>query len=63
MEYIEKCVSCGSENLIGVEYAWDSPNNYDGISEWNCLDCKKRFGRWTNKELIGDEEEKRYGGN
>ncbi len=45
-----------------VEYSWDNPNHYDGISEIGCHDCKKRYGRWSKRELKGDEEEPRYGG-
>lgn len=25
--------------LIGIEYSYDHPNYYDGISEWQCPDC------------------------
>lgn len=28
----EKCKKCGSENIIMIEYSWDSPEHYDGIS-------------------------------
>ena len=47
--------------MIGVEYAYDSPNHYDGISEWLCLDCNIRIGRWSGKELGEGEEELKYG--
>jgi hypothetical protein len=47
--------------MIGVEYAYGSPNRYDGVSEWLCPKCHYREGRWSGKELKGDEEEPRYG--
>lgn len=57
-----KCKKCGSENIIMVEYSWDSPERYDGVSEIKCNDCGARFGRWSGKELAKGELEKRYGG-
>lgn len=47
--------------VILIEYDYTSPNHYDGVSEIRCLDCNKRFGRWTKKELINNEEETRFG--
>lgn len=44
-----------------VEYSWDDPYHYDGISEIYCYECKKRFGRWSKKELAEGEKEPRYG--
>lgn len=58
---MEKCLKCGSTNIMGVEYGYPSKEAYDGISEWQCLDCKVRIGRWSGKELKDNEEEKRYG--
>lgn len=45
------CRRCGSKNAIMVEYSWESPEHYDGISEYKCLDCDTRIGRWTGQEL------------
>ncbi len=59
---MEKCSKCGSKNIVAVEYSWDSPEHYDGISEIQCLDCGVRIGRWSGKELKDGEAEKRYGG-
>ncbi|EKE19660.1 MAG: hypothetical protein ACD_8C00124G0009 [uncultured bacterium] len=59
---MEKCSKCGSKNIGGVEYNYTSPERYDGISEWVCLDCGFRVGRWSGKELKDGEIEKRYGG-
>ncbi|MEI6379078.1 MAG: hypothetical protein WCO55_05440 [Candidatus Falkowbacteria bacterium] len=57
----KKCQKCGSAHIVGLEYAWPSPESYDGVSEWDCRDCKARFGRWSGKELAEGEIEKRYG--
>jgi len=58
----EKCKKCGSENIVMVEYDYNSPERYDGISEIDCKDCGARFGRWSGKELKEGEIEKRWGG-
>lgn len=58
----EKCKKCGSTNIMMVEYSWDSPEHYDGISEIACQACGARFGRWSSKELAEGEVEKRFGG-
>lgn len=55
---MEKCKKCGSENIILVEYPYDNPNYYDGISEIFCSSCKTRIGRWSGKELADGEFEK-----
>lgn len=57
----EKCKKCGSKNIVMVEYAPGSPERYDGISEVDCKDCGARFGRWSGKELIKGEIEKKFG--
>ena len=56
-----KC-RCGSEKITSIQYAWNVPEHYNGISEWRCEDCKTRFGRWTGKVLTGNEREKINGG-
>jgi len=56
----EKCKKCESKNIILVEYPWDSPDHYDGVSEIKCNDCGARFGRWSGKELSEGEIEKRF---
>lgn len=55
---------CGHDDRhkIGIEYPLIDPHHYDGISEWRCSKCRKRWGRWTGKELTGKEQEPRYGG-
>jgi hypothetical protein len=57
----ETCKKCGSKNIVMVEYSWDSPEYYDGISEVKCNDCGVRIGVWSGKELAEGEVEKRLG--
>ena len=52
------CKKCRSESIVMVEYSWDSPEHYDGVSEIECRSCSARFGRWTGKELAEGEFEK-----
>lgn len=53
---------CTNGKPIGVEYCYASENYYDGVSEWMCNQCQRRWGRWSGRELAGDEEELRFGG-
>jgi hypothetical protein len=59
-----KC-ECKEKYQMGVQYGrvWteENPNHYDGVSEWECSMCGRRWGRWTGKELQEGEQEKRYG--
>lgn len=48
---------CSEEFVLGVEYRLTT-EDYDGISEWRCTKCGKRWGRWTGKELKDGELEK-----
>ena len=57
------CKKCQSKNVVFVEYAWDHPEHYDGVSEIHCLACGARFGIWSGKELGPDESERRPGRN
>jgi hypothetical protein len=34
--------------LVGVEI----PEKYDGISYWECPDCKTQWDRWTNLQVL-----------
>ncbi len=49
--------------MENVEYWYDSPYRYDGISEHVCMNkkCGARYGRWTGKELKNGEREPPYG--
>ena len=56
---METCQKCGSENIIAIEYPWNDPDHYDGVSEFMCNDCNVRIGRWSGKKLKEGESEKR----
>ena len=62
---MKKCKKCGSKNIISIEYFYSKniPDEhlYDGISEFRCQDCGFRIGRWSGRELKGDDYERRYG--
>lgn len=47
-----------SINVLGIEYLY----GYDGVSEWQCLNCGARYGRWSGKLLAEGETEKMFGG-
>lgn len=51
------CPKCGSKNYFGVEYSYDDPKHYDGVSEWQCGPCNFRQGRFSGKELTGTDQE------
>lgn len=61
-EKVSEVAPAHYSRLIGVEYAYGSPNRYDGVSEWLCPDCGYREGRWTGRELAEGESEPRFGG-
>lgn len=58
---MKKCPRCNGTNIVGVEYNYTDPYRYDGISEWDCMDCKYRQGRWTEKELKDGVQEPPFG--
>lgn len=58
----EPCTECGKKDWLGQQYRYDSPNHFDGVSEWRCQNCNARFGRWTHKLLGVGETERPYGG-
>lgn len=35
--------------LIGIELPYDHPNHYDGVSYWQCPNCKTIWNRFTEK--------------
>ncbi len=52
--------------MMGIEYGiLDIPNAneyyYDGISEWKCIGCGIRIGKWTGNILKEGELEPRFG--
>lgn len=54
---------CGhsTTEVIGIEYWYDHPDHYDGISEYRCGKCGRRWGRWSRRELDNGETERVYG--
>lgn len=50
----------GPNDYIVVQYRGDQPGAWDGFSEYRCNHCNKRFGRWSMRELIGDDYEDRH---
>ena len=58
---MNKCPKCKSKEIWGCEYAYNCPERYDGISEWQCRACGYRQGRWTGKEIKEGFIESRYG--
>lgn len=54
-------IVCCGEQMTGLEYAYNHPAHYDGVSEWVCEHCGKRIGRWSGKELKNGECELPYG--
>jgi hypothetical protein len=56
------CSQCGNDgSFIGIQYNYDHPERYDGISEWRCVQCDTRFGRWSHRILKDGEYEYRWG--
>lgn len=58
---MNKCPECGSTDILDVEYDWKSADHYDGTSEFQCLKCGVRVGRWSGKVLSEGENEPRFG--
>lgn len=54
------CPECGGE-MMGCEYPYGDPLRYDGISEWRCMSCGVRVGRWSGKRLQPGEAEPPFG--
>ena len=52
---------CPEEFYIEMEYPYDHPDHYDGISEKQCRKCGKRVGRWSGRVLAEGETEPRWG--
>ena len=48
-------------DLTGLQYRYDHPAHYDGISEYFCQKCDARWGRWTKERLFHGEFEWPYG--
>jgi hypothetical protein len=48
-------------NMMGVQYAYDHPQHYDGLSEWRCTVCGARFNACTGQLLADNEIVSRHG--
>lgn len=46
-------------NHVGIEYSYDHPAHYDGVSEWKCTECEARFNSFTG-ERLGEREYARF---
>lgn len=57
--YCERCDQ--TVMVIGIQYDYDHPEHYDGVSEWRCPRCGRREGRWTGTVLTGGASEPRFG--
>lgn len=57
--FIANC--CDSPNVLMIQYGYDCPEEYDGISEYTCQTCNYRQGRWSGKSLVGEQYENKYG--
>lgn len=56
------CARCDKNIMpIGVQYSYDHPESYDGVSEWVCGECGRREGRWTGAVLTEGASEPRHG--
>lgn len=47
--------------MVAIEYGYPHPAQYDGVSEYRCLVCGARIGRWSGRVLEGLDYERRYG--
>lgn len=47
------------KDVVGIEYPYNCSEHYDGVSEWQCMLCGTRIGRWSGKALADDEREPR----
>lgn len=46
--HIQECYSPPYKfsRIIGIELPYDHPGHYDGVSYWQCPDCKHNFPRF-----------------
>jgi hypothetical protein len=46
--YIQECYSPPYKfsRIIGVQLPYSHPDHYDGVSYWQCPDCKHQFPRF-----------------
>jgi len=62
-----QCPKCKSMDIHMIEYMDPTgaiipfEHQYDGISEYRCNSCNYREGRWSGRELKGNDFERKYG--
>jgi hypothetical protein len=57
------CEVCGDDHFSTVIYDREHPE-YDRLgNERICEGCGARYGRWSHRQLHGQEAERRYGHN
>ena len=57
--YAKTILPCGCGANFSVQQYRNEPEAWDGYSEEICNKCGKRFGRWSRRELVGDDREKK----
>lgn len=57
---MEHCDNSEEHEIVLVQYGYDDPHHYDGVSEKKCLTCGRRTGRWCGNKLEDDEVEPRF---
>jgi len=56
------CARCDQTVMVlACEYPYESPEHYDGVSEYQCPRCGRREGRWTGNVLTDGASEPRLG--
>lgn len=60
------CPKCNGLNVLMIEYGYGGSvpieHQYDGISEYRCQECGYREGRWSHRQLVGEDDyERKYG--
>lgn len=62
---MDACTKCNNEEIIGIQYGMiaddDTPCHYDGVSEFKCMNCGYREGRWSKRPLAPQEHEPPFG--
>lgn len=56
----DSCPKCEHKEFGGLEYSYGSNLRYDGVSEWACMNCGYRQGRFCGHELQDNEIEKPF---
>lgn len=56
----EPILPCGCNANFSIgQYQYPHPYAWDGYSEKICNKCGKRYGRWSKRELVGEDYELR----